>query len=196
MAIRDTGTEALIKDTAKQIFFAEGKFNATTQEIADAAGVARTVIHYYFRSKDSLLKEVFKEAMLDTDAKMNAVLIAKLPFKKKVSTFIDMFTAELTRYPYRELFLINEINTHGFTFLPEKPSGEGFDQFLKEIQMAVDEGLIKKILPLNFFINLISLISHPLLTRPLIEQSLAISNITFEKLMNDRKKMILNLYFQ
>jgi TetR/AcrR family transcriptional regulator len=41
MAARDAGTEKLIKDTAKK-FFAEGKLHATTQDIADAAGISRT----------------------------------------------------------------------------------------------------------------------------------------------------------
>ncbi|HYD90018.1 MAG TPA: helix-turn-helix domain-containing protein, partial [Flavobacterium sp.] len=47
-------TERLIKETAKRVFFGEGRFNATTQEIADAAGVNRTLINYYFRSRDKL----------------------------------------------------------------------------------------------------------------------------------------------
>ena len=97
MAARDTGTEQMIKDTAKQIFFAEGKFNATTQDIAEAAGVSRTVINYYFRSKDILFQQVFREAMADTGTRMNEVLGATMPFKKKVIAFIDMFTTELTK---------------------------------------------------------------------------------------------------
>ena len=40
---KDEATEELIKNTAKRLFFGEGKFNATTQEIADAAGVNRTL---------------------------------------------------------------------------------------------------------------------------------------------------------
>ena len=49
---KDEATEELIKNTAKRLFFGEGKFNATTQEIADAAGVNRTLLNYYFRSRD------------------------------------------------------------------------------------------------------------------------------------------------
>jgi TetR/AcrR family transcriptional regulator len=59
---KDAATEELIKETAKKIFFKEGKFNATTQEIADAAGVNRTLINYYFRSRNTLFDLVFKEA--------------------------------------------------------------------------------------------------------------------------------------
>jgi len=42
---KDIETEELIKKTAKRLFFGEGKFNATTQEIADTAGVNRTLIN-------------------------------------------------------------------------------------------------------------------------------------------------------
>jgi TetR/AcrR family transcriptional regulator len=194
MAIRDTGTEQLIKDTAKQIFFAEGRFNATTQDIADAAGVARTVINYYFRSKDILFQQVFKEAMEDTGLKMNEVLGAEMPFKKKVITFIDMFTAELTKYPYKESFLISEINAHGFS-LPTKHSSPGMQQFLKEVQQAVDNGEIKKVLPINFMINMLSLVAYPLLTRRLFERMLELNDTNFEKLMQDRKQMIVDILF-
>ena len=59
---KDDATEELIKNTAKKIFFGEGKFNATTQEIADAAGINRTLINYYFRSRDKLFEIVLQDA--------------------------------------------------------------------------------------------------------------------------------------
>ncbi|RYD69366.1 MAG: TetR/AcrR family transcriptional regulator, partial [Sphingobacteriales bacterium] len=34
MAGKDKGTENHIKETAKRVFFKEGRFNATTQDIA------------------------------------------------------------------------------------------------------------------------------------------------------------------
>ena len=194
MAARDTGTEQMIKDTAKQIFFAEGKFNATTQDIAEAAGVSRTVINYYFRSKDILFQQVFREAMADTGLKMNEVLGSNMPFKKKVIAFIDMFTAELTKYPYKESFLISEINTHGFS-LPAKDSPPGMQQFLKEIKLASDNGEIKDVLPINFMINILSLVAYPLLTRRLFERMLELNDTNFEKLMQERKQMIIDILF-
>jgi TetR/AcrR family transcriptional regulator len=109
MAVRDTGAEQLIKDTAKRIFFAEGKRNATTQDIADAAGVTRTLVNYYFRSKDVLFRQVFDEAMQDMRHKFDAVLEAELPFRKKLEGFIDMFYAEVTAFPYKESFMISEV---------------------------------------------------------------------------------------
>jgi len=48
MPVIDCQTEKLILDTAMRVFFAEGRINATTQDIADTAGVNRTLINYYF----------------------------------------------------------------------------------------------------------------------------------------------------
>jgi len=105
-----------------------------------------------------------------------------------------MFTAELTRYPYRESFLISEINSHGSN-LPVKEASAGINQFFDEIQLAMDNGEIKKMLPLNFLINLLSLIAYPLLTRRLFVQTLDVSDTRFEQLMHERKKMIVEILF-
>ena len=65
MGAEEIQTEKLIKEKAKILFFQKGFLNATTQEIADEAGVNRALIHYYFRSRelmlDTLLDETLKE---------------------------------------------------------------------------------------------------------------------------------------
>ena len=39
MSARDTGTEQSVRDTAKQISFAQDKLHATTYDIADSVGI-------------------------------------------------------------------------------------------------------------------------------------------------------------
>jgi len=194
MAIRDTGTEQLIKDTAKRVFFTDGRFNATTQDIADAAGVTRTVINYYFRSKDFLLQQVFKDAMEETKQKMDEIFLSKLPLKKKVIKFINMFTAEFTQFPYKEPFLISEINSFGFTLPPQEVTAP-LQQFFDEVQEAIDKGEIKKMLPVSFLVNLLSLIAYPFITRQLFVRTLDVSDSKFEHMMDERKKMIIEVLF-
>jgi len=192
MTVRDTGAEQLIKDTAKRIFFAEGKRNATTQDIADAAGVTRTLVNYYFRSKDILFKQVFDEAMLDMRNKFDAVLAADLPFRKKLEGFIDMFYAEVTAFPYKESFMITEINSHDFD-IDKKEISPALRVFIKDIQQEMEKGTIKKMRPANFMLNLFSLLAYPLITRPLFKKLFELSDIEFERLLHDRKKMILEM---
>ncbi|NCD70158.1 TetR/AcrR family transcriptional regulator [Mucilaginibacter agri] len=194
MAVRDTGAEQLIKDTAKRIFFAEGKMNATTQDIADAAGVTRTLVNYYFRSKEALFKQVFDESMHDMASRMDEVLISDIDFKKKIENFIELFSAQLTAYPYQEAFMISEINSLGFE-IPHKQRSPVLEKFLKEIQVQMDLGVVKKMKPFNFLMNLFSLMAYPLLTRPLFKIVLEINDTQYDKLMQSRKKMIVDMLF-
>ena len=86
---KDIETEELIRKTAKRLFFGEGKFNATTQEIADAAGVNRTLINYYFRSRDNLFSQIFEDAVKREEKLREKVLLSDLPFKEKIEMYID-----------------------------------------------------------------------------------------------------------
>ena len=54
-------TEKKILDSAKKKFLRLGLRATTLQQIADDAGVNRTSIHYYFRSKEKLYGEIIKE---------------------------------------------------------------------------------------------------------------------------------------
>lgn len=194
MAAKDTGAEQLIKDIAKRIFFAEGRLNATTQDIADAAGITRTLVNYYFRSKDELLQKVFYETMESMGCRLDEALASDLPFKKKVEHFIDIYTAEISECPYRESFMISEINTHGFE-LPQKKHSPAIKEFLKEVQVEIDNGNVRKMKPIHFLLNLFSLIAYPLLTRPLFSKILCINEAQYSKFITERKKVILDMLF-
>src|SRR3954464_11940030 len=115
MRVKECKTEELIKDTAKRIFLTEGKMLATTQDIADAAGVNRTLLHYYFRSRDVLFNLVFKEALTKLRERIHEVLGAELPFKQKIENLVSVFYEELIALPYLETFIALHLNQH-----PEK----------------------------------------------------------------------------
>jgi len=83
-------TQELIKDTAKNLFFVKGKFEATTQEIADEAGVNRTLINYYFRSRDNLIQIIFDEAQKVEKEKSEIIMNSDLPLKEKISQFKEV----------------------------------------------------------------------------------------------------------
>ena len=53
-------TEQQILDAAKTVFQAKGMDGARMQEIADAAGINKAMLHYYYRSKEMLFEAVFK----------------------------------------------------------------------------------------------------------------------------------------
>ncbi len=194
MGARDTGTEQLIKDTAKRVFFAEGKLHATTQDIADAAGVTRTLLHYYFRSRDILIEKVFREAMQELTARFDAVMGSDLLFKDKIERLIEVYLAEVTEFPYQETFLVTEMILDPSKYHDEDESKK-IKKFLKEIKDEMDAGTIKSMDPLQFAINLFSLLTYPLLMAPLHKQMFGLTDSRYNKLIKARKQIIMDLLF-
>ncbi|MES2457864.1 MAG: TetR/AcrR family transcriptional regulator [Bacteroidota bacterium] len=194
MPLKDTGTEQSIKDTAKHILFAEGKLHATTQEIADAAGVNRSAVHYYFRSRDQLIAAVFVEAMNALSERLDQCMESPLPFREKVERLISVFLDDMISYPYQETFLVTEINTLGKHLLGNLGTGP-VHSFLEEIAAEMERGSIQKMEPINFFMNLFSLLSYPLIMAPLYRELFQINEKNYQELAIGRKKMILNMIF-
>jgi len=194
MSVKDKGTEQLIKDTAKKIFFAEGKLHATTQDIADAAGVNRTLVHYYFRSRKLLFEKVTEEAMDELRHIMTDAFTGTQSFKEKLKKLIHVFMDQTIAYPYRELFLITETNRYD-TEHANQVHDSHTKPFLAEIKAEMDKGNIKAMDPRHFLMNLFALMAYPLLSSRLSKNFMKISDHEYTKLMKQRKQLIFEMIY-
>lgn len=194
MTTKDSGTEQLIKDTAKHLFFAEGKINATTQEIADAAGVNRTLVNYYFRSRDILFDQVFNDAQETLVSTLDEVMESHVPFKKKIEHLIQVFMKMAFQFPYRELFIITQMN-HNCVINSKKARVKKVEAFLEEIEAEMDKGTIKKMDPRHFTMNIFSLMAYPMVTGPLNKILFNMNDAEYKQLMEQRKQLIFETIF-
>ncbi len=194
MAKKDTGTEQLIKDTAKHIFFAEGKLHATTQDIADAAGVNRTLLNYYFRSRDVLFEQVVTEARAEMSAIIDNAFAAQLPFKEKLEKLITVFLDQAIKFPYREMYIVSEFNRSENCVQEAKKSK--IKLFLNEVNAEMENGKIKKMDPRQFCMNLFALMAYPLIMSCLNKSIYNINDEEYLELMSERKQLIFNMIYQ
>ena len=84
-----TEAEERIFEAALHVFARKGKDGARMQEIADAAGINKAMLHYYFRSKDKLYEAVFAfvfRRFMDT---LGAPIRDTATFEETLHTFID-----------------------------------------------------------------------------------------------------------
>lgn len=190
----DKITEELIKDTAKRLFFTEGLFNATTQEIADAAGVNRTLINYYFRSRDTLFQMVFEDAQKQEIEFADNVVYLNIPFREKISRYLDMYFEQAKQYPYLEIYMVTQVN-QGNCIKDKETVNRLLDKFYLEIALEMDKGNINKMRPEQFLLNMISLISYPVSMRLLLQEYMGFGEEEFERLLEERKDIIMNTLF-
>ncbi|RFZ90025.1 TetR/AcrR family transcriptional regulator [Mucilaginibacter conchicola] len=195
MPAKDTGTEELIRSTAKKLFFKEGKLHATTQDIADAAGMNRSAVHYYFRTRDQLIALIFAESMQALSLRLGKVMSAELPFREKIQGLIEVFTNEMMEYPFQEVFLVTEINTAGHDLVTKIDEGP-VSSFLNEIEKEMHLGTIEKTDPKHFLINLFSLLSYPIMMSPIYRQFFGMNEHQFDELIAERRELITRTMFK
>jgi TetR/AcrR family transcriptional regulator len=192
--ITDQDTEELIKDTAKRVFFSEGRFNATTQEIADAAGVNRTLINYYFRSRNNLFDIVFQDAQDQEHEIMEQIVFSNMSFKEKISRHLDVFFEQSQRYPYLEIYMVTQMN-QGNCYKDKEHMNLLLDKFYLEVALEMERGNIHKMRPEQFVLNFISLMSFPVSMRPLLQETMGFTKESYDTLLEERKDVIMNTLF-
>ena len=191
-------TEEQIKQHAKELFFFKGMLDASTQEIADFSGVNRTLVNYYFRSKKNLFNIVYTEMREEMRKNFASIYVSEISFREKVEALIDYSTEFRENYPFLEIFNIREtskLNNQMETVLQPKSMAET-KLFLKEIEREMQKGTIPVYEPVNFLINIISLISFPIVMKPIFSEIFCISSEEqYLKIYNQRKEMVMTILF-
>ncbi|SHL93340.1 transcriptional regulator, TetR family [Chryseobacterium carnipullorum] len=187
-------TQELIKETAKNLFFVKGKFDATTQEIADEAGVNRTLINYYFRSRDNLIQIIFDEAQRVEQEKSKIIQNADLPFKVKISKFVEGSLSTSLQYPYLETYIVSQINKGNCH--QREIEEDVLETLYKDIEKEMELGNIEKMAPVQFILNMVSLLVFPSAIRHLFMENLMISDEEYDKIISERKEIIINMLFK
>jgi len=190
-------TEEHIKETAKKVFFQKGLLNATTQQIADEAGVNRALIHYDFRSRDQLFKQVLDEAINETRKKVDLIFESDEPFKIKISKYLDVFIDRNAKYPYIQNFIITEIMQD-----PEKLK-EHFSRkrihlmkhIVPPLKKEIETGGMQPVDPEHFIVNMMSMCSYPLIAKPFIQNMFSYDDKAYKKFLKERKQVIYRVLF-
>jgi TetR/AcrR family transcriptional regulator len=197
MAADEIQTENLIKQKAKILFFQKGFLNATTQEIADEAGVNRALIHYYFRSREQLLDLLLHETLKEKKEKIRKVLTSGIPFREKIANFIDMIVDYGLTYPYLDNFIISETARS-----PEKVEVfcsmdrvKSSDLIREELEQEIKNGKIAPITSEHFMINLSALCNYPLLAKAVLQTIHGMTDAAYRKFLLDRKQIIYRTIF-
>jgi TetR/AcrR family transcriptional regulator len=185
-------TEQLIKEKARILFFQKGILNATTQEIADAAGVNRALIHYYFRSREQMLDMLLEETLEEKKSRVRTILSSALPFREKIARYIDAIVDYGLTYPYLDNFIISETARHPdkVRALCLKDRIKSSDLIREQLEEEIRQGRIAPISAEHFMVNLVSLCNYPLLAKPVLQIIHGMTDAAYRKFLIERKRII------
>ena len=194
-AIVSENTRKIILSGAKDIFLEKGYQGATMRDIAERANINKGLLHYYFKSKKILFVEAFKFIAMEIFPKLEKVIKSNMSFYKKIELIVDAYIELLCKNPKLPPFIINEINFNRDIFL-ESMISAGFVPNVPLIKTFILEGIkenkLKKIDPLQFVLNGLSMMIFPFLLRPIMTHVENISDNEYLELMKLRKRLIVD----
>jgi TetR/AcrR family transcriptional regulator len=162
--------EEHILQSASRIFVLKGKAGTSMQDIAEEAGINRTLLNYYFRSKDNLFERVFSTVFLRFIPEIVNTLKADIPVEKRLGNLIDYYFTMLLENPVIPLFILQELTTNPEKFISTlKSRGLNANMVLQSLEKEMEIGNIRKTDPREIMVNLMSLIIFPFAARKIIE---------------------------
>ena len=189
-------TEEKILEAAKEVFIREGKSGTRMQEIADKAGINKSLLHYYYRSKDKLFGAVFQFAFSKFGPNLIKIIDNDNDIFEVIETFIDKYLDVISKNPFIPMFILNEVNKKdtGLIVRVLKDSGINIKVFEDLIQKEIKSGKIKHVNPKQLLVNILALCVFPYIGRPLIEVIIYEDNKNdYDNFLDCRKKEVTKL---
>jgi len=189
---RHTETEQKIIASAEKLFYQKGKAGTSMQDIADDAGINRTLLNYYFRTKDQLFDAVFRTAMGRFVPALAELLHSDMPIEEYIPVMIDRVITAMIEYPQIPAFVLQELNSNPDR-LPQviKEMGIDPDVAMKKMEREERGALKSDIDPRQVIISLLSMCIFPFAARPVIREVLyGGDDDAFIEAMEQRKKLV------
>jgi len=165
-------TEEKILAAAKEVFIEKGNDGARMQEIADRAGINKSLLHYYYRSKEKLFAAVFNFAFTHFAPNIiNIVTDKNDDFFSLIRKFVSAYTDIVMKNHFIPMFILNEVNKKGANTFVNVIRSVGINPqaFRDRVNKEIEAGLIKPIDPNQLIINVIGMCIFPVIGRPIIQ---------------------------
>ena len=190
-------TEEKIIDVAEEIFVKDGFNGARMQAIADKAGLNKSLLHYYYRSKQKLFYTVLKRLAPKLFSPILGILYEDLPFFEKIEKFVYRYIDELaTKSPHLPLFIISELEKNRDDILDilvssiDSRETSPIDVFKDDLEREIKKGTVREIDAKHLFVSILSMTIFPFVGRPIIMQLAKFQEDEYDQFIDERKKFI------
>ena len=189
----EPNTEAKIKAAARIVFHQKGFAATRTRDIAQEADMNLALLNYYFKSKEKLFELVMLETLVSFFQTLGLVFNDETTtLEKKIQLVAEKYIDLITAEPEIPLFIMSELRSHGAAILEKLPGATMILQsnFIRQYKEAVQDGKITEPNPLHFIMNMLGLVVFPFIGSPMLKKVGKLSDKQFDKLMQERKKLI------
>ncbi len=191
--MKNPDAEKDIIKAARKVFYEKGFDKATMRDIASEANTNLAMVNYYFRSKENLFYMIFDETMVNFLNGIIGVIEDKQTcLEEKIKTIIYGYFDVFKENKYIPSFLMGELIRN-----PDKVSiriKNNLDKFKllatldKILKKENEKGNIKQIQGFTVFIQILSLVFFPIISKPVYKEILNFNSVELEEYIEEHKK--------
>lgn len=101
--------EQKIIEAAGKLFVKKGYDKTSMSDIAVAAGINRTTLHYYFRTKEKMFQAVFGSIIQTLMPKLQNIFDENIPLIDRIEKVLDEYILIFTSNPDLPKFILGEV---------------------------------------------------------------------------------------
>jgi len=170
---KSINTEEHILNVAREVFMHNGYDGTSMQMIADAAGINKSLLHYYYRSKEKLFTRIFEKVFNQFIPHVGVIFMSDRSLEDKITAFVDRYMEVFIENPLIPIFVMQELSKN-----PEqlanliKEAGINPDIMIENISKTLEQENASIKDPRHFLVNLIGLCIFPFAAKPLVQRML------------------------
>lgn len=178
----------ILINSARELMMKKGKDGVRMQQIADHAGVNKGLLHYYFKSKEKIFTEVFKQEFEKFYAPVNRILLNEMHLNDKLAIIIEHYHDSLLKDPHTPVFIISEISRNP-KLIKEMSEEHSFisTAHLLDKQFKIHGFITSPVYALQVLLNIIGMSVFPFMIKPLIEEK---GDQGWEAFVSERKDFL------
>ena len=198
---KEQNLEGQILVAAEELFLEKGFSGTSTTDIAKRVGCNQALVHYYFRTKENLFLQVFRDKVETILTILQKPLLQQnVGFNEKLRNAIGAYFDFLTENSRLPFFVINELLCNrerlklAYNYFMQNTSrSKVFETIDNLVQAEVGRGTIRPIKTVDFVLDIVSLTVFNFVVLPIYN---AVSESTDDektKFINSRKEEIITL---
>jgi AcrR family transcriptional regulator len=190
---KDSSAEERIKLAARTVFHRKGYAAARTRDIAEEAGMNLALLNYYFRSKKKLFDLIMLETVQEFFLSLATVFNdEESKLETKVELIAHKYIDLLLEEPEIPIFLLSELRSQEPTLLKQLDIRKVLSNsvLFRQWKEAAKANKVPPMHPLQFMVNLMSLVIFPFIGSPIIKTVGNMKQEEFDRMMTERKTLI------
>lgn len=161
--------ETRILEAAKRVFVKKGYTQTSMGDIAAEAGIGRTALHYYFRTKELLFEAILEQLCDMLLPNIRRIVDSQGTILDKIPKIVEEYAKVLHTNMLFPIFIVNELNRDPEHIYRElfkiSDHVEPFLALRKQFMEEAEKGTIKKVHPADALSSMIGLLVFPVIVK-------------------------------